>query len=246
VNLNQGEKISSMTTKYPLGKALWVALLGAVFILIYLSRRYALDSLAINYFNDQKAHVFALYRDSPMPVMMGYVLIYVLSTALSIPIAVPMTLAGGMLFGFWGGTILVSISATTGATLSFLAARVFLRDILSRNYPEKVKLVNRLTEDHGAYFLFVARLVPIFPFFLMNLLLGLTSMKTTTYSWVSFVGMLAGTALYVNAGCQLNEISKINDLFSPGVISSLAVLALLPFLAKKVLKSFGKTKNIYP
>lgn len=183
------------------------------------------------------------WRDgAPIQTALGYFLIYVLATALSLPGALVLTLAGGAIFGFLQGFILVSFASTVGATLAFLAARYVLRDWVQQRFGEKLKPMNDGIEKEGAFYLFTLRLVPVFPFFLINLLMGLTKMRTLTYYWVSQVGMLAGTVIYVNAGTQLATIDSLKGIVSPAILLSLAALGLFPLITKKILDIFKKNK----
>ena len=183
------------------------------------------------------------WRDAaPFEIALGYFLLYVLTTALSLPGALVLTLAGGAVFGFIEGFLLVSFASTLGATLAFLAARYVLRDWVQQRFGEKLKPINEGIQKEGAFYLFTLRLVPVFPFFLINLLMGLTPMRPLTYYWVSQVGMLAGTIIYVNAGTQLAAIDSLNGILSPAIIFSLAALGLFPLIAKKIIDIFKKNK----
>ena len=183
------------------------------------------------------------WRDAaPLQIALGYFLLYVLTTALSLPGALVLTLAGGAIFGFVQGFVLVSFASTVGATLAFLAARYVLRDWVQQRFGEKLKPMNDGIEKEGAFYLFTLRLVPVFPFFLINLLMGLTKMRTLTYYWVSQVGMLAGTVIYVNAGTQLAAIDSLKGIISPAILLSLAALGLFPLITKKILDIFKKNK----
>lgn len=183
------------------------------------------------------------WRDiAAIQMALGYFLLYVVATALSLPGALVLTLAGGAIFGFLEGFLLVSFASTVGATLAFLAARFVLRDWVQQRFGEKLKSVNEGIEKEGAFYLFTLRLVPVFPFFLINLLMGLTKMPTFTYYWVSQIGMLAGTVIYVNAGTQLAAIDSLSGIVSPTVIMSLAVLGFFPLITKKVLALVKKNK----
>jgi pyruvate/2-oxoglutarate dehydrogenase complex dihydrolipoamide dehydrogenase (E3) component/uncharacterized membrane protein YdjX (TVP38/TMEM64 family) len=183
------------------------------------------------------------WRDAaPLQIALGYFLLYVLTTALSLPGALVLTLAGGAIFGFVQGFVLVSFASTVGATLAFLAARYVLRDWVQQRFGEKLKPINDGIEKEGAFYLFTLRLVPVFPFFLINLLMGQTKMRTVTYYWVSQVGMLAGTVIYVNAGTQLAAIDSLKGIVSPAILMSLAALGLFPLITKKILDIFKKNK----
>lgn len=170
------------------------------------------------------------------PILAGllFFVLYLVVTALSLPGAVMMTLAAGALFGLaWGG-VLVSFASTIGATLAFLIARYLLRDSLQKRFGDRLKTLNRGIARDGAFYLFTLRLVPVFPFFLINILMGLTPIKTTTYYWVSQLGMLPGTIVYLNAGTQLAGIESPKGILSPVLVFSFALLGLFPLLAKKV------------
>jgi pyruvate/2-oxoglutarate dehydrogenase complex dihydrolipoamide dehydrogenase (E3) component/uncharacterized membrane protein YdjX (TVP38/TMEM64 family) len=183
------------------------------------------------------------WRDAePWQMALGYFFLYVLTTALSLPGALVLTLAGGAIFGFVQGFVLVSFASTVGATLAFLAARYVLRDWVQQRFGEKLKPMNDGIEKEGAFYLFTLRLVPVFPFFLINLLMGLTKMRTLTYYWVSQVGMLAGTVIYVNAGTQLAAINSLKGIVSLPIFLSLAALGLFPLITKKILDIFKKNK----
>ena len=160
--------------------------------------------------------------------------VYVAVTALSLPGAAILTLAAGALFGLLQGLIIVSFASSIGATLAFLVSRFILRDTVRNKFKEKLKKIDEGVEKQGAFYLFTLRLVPVFPFFLINLLMGLTSLKTWTFYWVSQVGMLAGTAVYVNAGTQLAQIDSLAGIVSPGLIFSFVLLGIFPWIAKAI------------
>ncbi len=173
-----------------------------------------------------------------------FAIIYIVSTALSIPGATILTLTAGALFGLTIGVIIVSFASTIGATLAFLASRYVLRDSIQTKYGEKLKSINEGVKKDGASYLFTLRLLPIFPFFLINLLMGLTPIRTLTYFFVSQVGMLPGTAVYVNAGSQLSQLESLKGILSPQLLASFALLGLFPLIAKKIVALFkGKTQN---
>jgi pyruvate/2-oxoglutarate dehydrogenase complex dihydrolipoamide dehydrogenase (E3) component/uncharacterized membrane protein YdjX (TVP38/TMEM64 family) len=163
-----------------------------------------------------------------------YFLIYIAVTALSLPGAVIMTLAGGALFGLWTGLLLVSFASSIGATLAFLASRFLLRDWVQDRFGNRLAAINAGMAKDGAFYLFTLRLVPVFPFFIINLVMGLTPIKTRTFYWVSQVGMLAGTAVYVNAGTQLAQLEGLSGILSPGLLGSFVLLGIFPLLAKKL------------
>lgn len=176
--------------------------------------------------------------------ILGFVVVYVAVTALSLPGATIMTLAGGAFFGNLYGLMAVSVASTLGASLAFLAARFLLRDTLKRRYRETVARMDKGIEKDGAFYLATLRLVPVFPFFLINLTMGLTSMKLLTYMLVSWIAMLPGTFVYVNAGTQLAQIESVGDIASPGLLLSFALLGLFPLIAKFVV-GFVRRRRVY-
>lgn len=183
----------------------------------------------------QQAVITGFYQDNPWLVAALFFLAYVALTALSVPGAAIMTLAAGAIFGVVAGTVLVSFASTIGATLAFLTSRYLLRDSVQARFGDRLKGVNEGIARDGAFYLFSLRLVPVFPFFAVNLLMGLTPIRTWTYFWVSQLGMLLGTLVYVNAGTQLAQIGSMADIASPGLIASFAALGLLPWVGKWIM-----------
>lgn len=163
-----------------------------------------------------------------------YFIAYVIVTALSLPGAAIMTLLGGAIFGFGWGLLLVSFASSIGATAAFLVSRLLLQDWVQNRFSKSLKTINKGVERDGAFYLFSLRLVPVFPFFLINLVMGLTTIKTVTFYWVSQVGMLLGTAVYVNAGVELGQLSSLSGLLSGSLILSFVLLAALPWVGKAV------------
>ena len=182
--------------------------------------------------------------ESPWLVAGVFFAAYVVVTAFSIPGAAVMTLAAGALFGLLQGLILVSFASTIGATLAFIGARYLLRDSVQAKFGNRLKAINEGVEKEGAFYLFTLRLVPVFPFFLINLLMGLTSMKAFTFFWVSQLGMFAGTVVYVNAGTELAKIDSLAGILSPGLILSFVLLGIFPLIAKKVTDKI-KARKVY-
>ena len=174
----------------------------------------------------------------------GYFVIYVAVTALSLPGAAIMTLAGGAIFGFWQGLLLVSFASSIGATLAFLVSRYILRDTVRRRFGSRLDAIDRGLDKDGAFYLFSLRLIPVFPFFLINLLIGLTAMKTAVFYGVSQVGMLPGTAVFVNAGTQLGALDSPAGILSPALLLSFALLGLFPLIARKAL-AFRERRKVY-
>jgi pyruvate/2-oxoglutarate dehydrogenase complex dihydrolipoamide dehydrogenase (E3) component/uncharacterized membrane protein YdjX (TVP38/TMEM64 family) len=171
-----------------------------------------------------------------------YFLIYVLATALSIPGAVIITLAGGAIFGLWQGLLIVSFASTVGATLAFLASRFLLRDWVEARFGQRLADIHLDVDREGGFYLFTLRLIPVVPFFLINLLMGLTRMKVWTYYWVSQLGMLAGTAVYVNAGTQLAQLESLQGILSPALLGSFVLLGIFPLIARRIVAAVQKRK----
>lgn len=193
-------------------------------------------------FKAQQAHFSELNHTHPVVTAGVFFILYVLVTALSLPGAAIMTLVGGALFGLLEGFLLVSFASSLGATLAFLASRFLLKDWVQSRFGERLKAFNQGVEKEGGFYLFTLRLVPAFPFFVINLVMGLTPIKPFTFYWVSQLGMLAGTFVYVNAGTQLGEINTLAGVVSPGLLASFALLGLFPLIAKKALDQLKKAK----
>lgn len=185
------------------------------------------------------------WRDAHWALLFTLVFVaYVAITALSLPIAVWMTLGSGALFGFWGGLLLASFASTLGATLAFLAARYLLRDWVRERLGARAEKIDAGLKRDGAFYLFTLRLIPVVPFFAVNLLMGLAPISAARFYWVSQLGMLAGTAVFVNAGTQLSRIESLSGILSPRLLASFALLALLPWLARIVLGGI-KSRRVY-
>ena len=183
-----------------------------------------------------------LHAQQPFAVAAVYFVVYVLATALSIPGAVIITLAGGAVFGLWQGLLLVSFASSIGATLAFLASRFVLRDWVEARFGQRLADINAGVDKEGGFYLFTLRLIPVVPFFLINLLMGLTRMKTGTFYVVSQIGMLAGTAVYVNAGTQLAQLDSVQGILSPVLLGSFVLLGIFPWLARRVVAAIQKRK----
>ena len=185
------------------------------------------------------------YAKNPWQVAATFLLLYVAATGLSLPGAgTILTLAGGAIFGLGWGTLLVSFASSIGATLAFLAARFVLRDGIEARFGKRLAEINSGIEKDGAFYLFTLRLVPLVPFFVINLVMGLTQLRTWTFYWVSQLGMLAGTAVYVNAGTQLAQLDSLRGILSPALLGSLALLGVFPLLARKIVDYF-KGRKVY-
>ena len=193
--------------------------------------------LRLGYVKERHAAFEALVGAYPLRAGLAYFALYVGMAALSIPGAAVMTIAGGAVFGLPWGTLIVSFGSALGATLAFLASRLLLRDWVQRRFGRHLAAVNAGVKNEGAFYLFTLRLVPAVPFFAINLLMGLTPIRTWTFYWVSQVGMLAGTVVYVNAGTQLARVESLQGIVSPGLLVALILLGLLPLVAKKAVDS---------
>ena len=180
----------------------------------------------------------------PLLVAGYFFIIYIIVTSLSLPGAAIMSLAAGALFGLLWGTLIVSFASSIGATLAFLVSRFILRDAVQSRFAERLRTINEGVEKNGAFYLFTLRLVPIFPFFLINLLMGLTPIRTATFYAVSQVGMFAATVVFINAGTQLAQLENLSDVLSPGLIASFALLGVFPLLAKKVV-AIIQSRRVY-
>lgn len=189
-----------------------------------------------------QAELVQLRDTAPLMVSLVFFSLYVLVTGLSLPGAVILTLAGGGLFGLAWGFVLISFASSIGATLAFLVSRYLLKDAVQSRFGNKLAAINKGVEREGAFYLFTLRLVPIFPFFLINILMGLTPIKTWNFYWVSQLGMMAGTLVYINAGTQLAKIDGLGGILSPVLLFSFALLGVFPLVAKKVITFFKKRK----
>ncbi len=206
-----------------------IALLIVGFFVFDLGQYFSLD-----YFKSKQADIDAFYRANPGQTVVIFFLIYVAVTGLSLPGAALMTLVAGAIFGLLWGTVIVSFASTIGATLAFLASRFLFRDLVQNRFGRSLAAVNRGVEKDGAFYLFTLRLVPAFPFFVINLVMGLTPIGVVTFFLVSQVGMFAGTVVYVNAGTQLAQIESLRGILSPQLIASFTLLGIFPLIAKKV------------
>jgi uncharacterized membrane protein YdjX (TVP38/TMEM64 family) len=222
-----------------------IAIVGAIIVLIVLFKVLGLGQyLTLDYLKSSQEKFVILYNNNQVAVIAVYMLIYIAVTALSLPGAAVMTLAGGAMFGFWVGFIVVSFASTIGATLACFVARFLLRDWVQNKFDDKLTAINEGIAKEGAFYLFSLRLVPIFPFFIINLVLGLTNMNLLTFYWVSQVGMLPGTMVYVNAGKELAKIDSLSGILSPGLILSFVILGIFPITVKKLLAWYKKKKEV--
>jgi len=216
---------------------LLVVLAIGAFVALDLGRYLSFEQLKAS-----QAGFAQLHAQQPFAVASVYFVVYVLATALSIPGAVIITLAGGAVFGLWQGLLLVSFASSIGATLAFLASRFVLRDWVEARFGQRLADINAGVDKEGGFYLFTLRLIPVVPFFLINLLMGLTRMKTGTFYVVSQIGMLAGTAVYVNAGTQLAQLDSVQGILSPALLGSFVLLGIFPLLARRVVAFIQKRK----
>jgi uncharacterized membrane protein YdjX (TVP38/TMEM64 family) len=207
-----------------------LAALIASFVIFDLGRY-----LSLAYIKESQERFAALYAENRALVIGGYMVVYILVTSLSLPGAAVMTLLGGAVFGLLAGTIVVSFASTMGATAACLVARFALRDWVQGRFGGRLRTVNEGIEREGAFYLFTLRLIPAFPFWMINLVMGLTKMPLFTFYWVSQLGMLPGTVVYVNAGRELAKIESPSGILSPGLISSFVLLGLFPITVKKLM-----------
>ncbi|MDN5561923.1 MAG: FAD-dependent oxidoreductase, partial [Psychrobacter sp.] len=212
-------------------------ILAASFFYFDLNQLLTLDGLkgSMAQFNDYK-------MQSPLLIIGGFFLLYIVVTALSLPGAAILTLAAGALFGLWQGLLVASFASSIGATLAFLTSRYLLRNTIKQRFPERLAAIDAGVEKEGGFYLFTLRLVPIFPFFLINLLMGVTAIKARTFYWVSQLGMLAGTLVYVNAGTQLGRIDSLSGILSFNLIASFVLLGFFPLIAKSILNTLKKRR----
>ena len=229
MDINRKKKIVILVVVISLIVAFKVFNLGQYLTLSYLKE-------SLDKFND-------LYEKHQALVIAGYFIIYVLTTSLSLPGASPLGIVGGALFGFWVATLVVSFASTIGATLACFVSRFLLRDWVQSKFSDKIAKVNEGIEKEGAFYLFTLRLIPIFPFWMINLVMGLTKMPLSRFYWVSQIGMLPGTMVYVNAGKELAKIESIKGIFSPRLIISFALLGIFPIAVKKLMAFYRKRKE---
>jgi pyruvate/2-oxoglutarate dehydrogenase complex dihydrolipoamide dehydrogenase (E3) component/uncharacterized membrane protein YdjX (TVP38/TMEM64 family) len=231
-----------MPMKNRLAKPALVLVVVGVLIAVYQSG--LLGQLDLSTLKARQQDLAALIAAHPLAAIGAFFVLYTTVTAVSIPGAAVLTLAAGALFGLWTGVVLVSFASTLGASLAFLSARFLLRDALRRRYRSALEKIDTGVERDGAYYLFALRLVPVFPFFVINLLAGLTALRLWTYAWVSQLGMLPATLAYVFAGTQIARIEGLGDVLSPGLIGAFVVLGLLP-LAMRWLQRAAAAIRVY-
>jgi uncharacterized membrane protein YdjX (TVP38/TMEM64 family) len=210
-----------------------VVILIFIAVLILAVKVFHLDQyLTLSYLKGSLDKLKALYENHRLMIIAGYFIVYVLTTSLSLPGASPLGIAGGALFGFWTATLVVSFASTIGATLACLVSRYLLRDWIQSKFGDKIAKINEGIEKEGAFYLFTLRLIPVFPFWMINLAMGLTKISLIKFYWVSQIGMLPGTIVFVNAGKELAKIDSLKGIFSPGLIISFALIGIFPIAVK--------------
>jgi len=191
--------------------------------------------LSLDYLKQQHQTILDFYAENTLLTVAGFFILYVAVAALSLPGAAVLTLAGGAIFGFLQGLLIVSFASTLGATIAFLISRHLFRDSVQNKFSQYLTTINDGIEKEGAFYLFTLRLIPAVPFFVVNLLMGLTTIKTGIYALISQIGMLPGTAVFINAGVQLSKIESLSDILSPSLIAAFALLGIFPIAAKKLM-----------
>jgi uncharacterized membrane protein YdjX (TVP38/TMEM64 family) len=221
-----------------------IALLAAVALTIFAYYWFDLGHyLTLENFKARQAEIHTLKEANPALAIVGFFALYVIVTGLSIPGAAILTLIAGALFGLVTGLIIVSFASSIGATLAFLGSRYLLRDWVQNKFGEKLSAIDAGLAKDGAFYLFTLRLIPLFPFFVINLLMGLTRIRTWTYYWVSQIGMLLGTLVFVNAGTQISQINSTAGLLSPTLIASFVALGLMPWAARGIVGFIQRRKD---
>lgn len=222
-----------------------ILILVAFTLLILTFFAFGLDHyLTLEYLKSARVALRSYQQQHLLMVGIVFSLTYLASVALSIPSAAALTLLSGALFGLFWGTVIASFSSTIGATLAFLAARFVFRDVVERRYGDKLQKINDAIAREGGFYLFTLRLVPVFPFFLVNLVMGLTPIRTWTYYWITQLGALAGTLVYVNAGTELGQLRSLDGILSPSLIGSFVLLGFFPYGARGLLSAI-KRRRIY-
>lgn len=226
-----------------MNRARW-AVVAVVIALVATFFAFGLNEyLSLEKLRQSKAAMDA-YRDAhPLTASAAFLGIYIAVTALSLPGAFIMTLAAGAIFGLLWGVVLVSFASAIGATLAFLISRFVLHDAVQKRFGDKLKAINAGMRRDGAFYLFTLRLVVVFPFFIINIVMGLTPIPVHTFYWVSQVGMLPATLVIVNAGTELGKIAHVKDILSPTLIASFALLGVFPLVARKVVEKINERRH---
>lgn len=222
-----------------------IKILIAVIVIALIAAFFIFDLgqyLSLDFLKSKHQLLVDYAAENRVTALASFFLLYVAVAALSLPGAALLTLAGGAIFGFVTGLILVSFASTIGATCAFLFSRFMFRDTVQKKFSSHLKTINDGMEEDGAFYLFTIRLIPVVPFFVVNLLMGISTIKTLAFALVSQLGMLPGTAVFVNAGNQLAQIDSLKDILSPSLIGAFALLGIFPIVAKKAIEFYKNRK----
>ena len=220
-------------------------LISIIILLFFIFKYFGLSEyLTLDYIKENQIRFQQYYTNNTALTLSIFFFIYVITTGLSLPGATVLTLTAGALFGLVTGTVVVSFASTIGATLAFLSSRFLLRSYVEKKFNKYIEPINQGVQKDGAFYLFTLRLIPIFPFFVINLVMGITKIGPLKYFIVSQIGMLAGTIVYVNAGLQIGSINSLSGILSFKLILSFALLGIFPLIAKKLINSI-KANKIY-
>jgi pyruvate/2-oxoglutarate dehydrogenase complex dihydrolipoamide dehydrogenase (E3) component/uncharacterized membrane protein YdjX (TVP38/TMEM64 family) len=221
-----------------------IVLLGLLLVVILFFAFDLGQYLTLDYVKSQQQAFDQYYAANRVFTLIGFFVLYVVVTGASLPGAAVLTLAGGAIFGLVTGVILISFASTIGASIAFLVSRYLFRDSVQSRFGSSLKSINEGIDKDGPFYLFALRLVPAFPFFVINLLMGLTRLRLWTFFWVSQLGMFAGTVVYVNAGTQLAQIESASGIFNTGIVLSFLLLAMLPFIGRKIVAVIASGKAL--
>ncbi|ACS80101.1 TVP38/TMEM64 family protein [Maridesulfovibrio salexigens] len=217
------------------------------FIAVVVALFFAFDLdrfLTLEYIKNSRQEFQVFYDQNPFLTVFSFFLVYVLVVGVNLPGATVLGLAGGALFGFTVGVLTISFASTIGATLACFFSRHLFRDYVQRKFGDRLEKVNRGIEEEGAFYLFTMRLIPAIPFVVINLLMGLTTIRLRTFYWVSQLGMLPGTMVYVNAGKELGKIDSLSGIVQPGLLISFALLGIFPLVVKKIVGLVKVRRNV--
>lgn len=228
----------------------WLKLVAGVVLLSLIVVGYATfgDALSLEQLATRESQLREFQKESPVLVFGFAFLVYVIVTGLSLPGAAALTLIFGWYFGFWRGLVLVSLASTAGATLAFTMSRYLLRDSIQSNFGDRLASFNNALRQEGAFYLFTLRLIPVVPFFVINLVMGVTPIRASTFWWVSQLGMLPGTAVYVYAGSSVPDLQTlatngVSGILSPKLLVAFVLLGLFPLLVKNIMNRFRPTNG---
>lgn len=221
---------------------LFAILIGLILIFYFQG---GAEILSFDYLKDNLQALNSQYRMDPLNVMLLFSGAYLLLTSLSIPGSLVLTILAGAIFGSFNGVILVTTAGTIGAMLSFLMSRYLFKDYLNQKFKRHFQLINRHLEKDGLIYIFALRFIPVSPFVIINIVLGLTSIKLRSFLWTTYLGMLPGNIIYVYAGKRIHEINAPSEIMTPAFLISLTVLGLLPFLGKKLV-SWRRLRHFAP